>query len=156
MAADFTEQVRAAVEPIDGISALVLFGSRATGRARADSDLDVAILPTPEVDDRLRLQVRVAGELAHMAPHERVDVVLLDEAPELLRHQVLSDGELLICRDEKAWKALRVRTMREHGDREHYRRILREGLKQRLTKGRGDGRQGRAIESLGRLGWLPR
>jgi len=156
MTATLAEQVRSAAEPIDGISALVLFGSRATGRARANSDLDVAILPTNDVDDRLRLQVRVAGELAHLAPDERVDVVLLDEAPELLRHQVLSDGELLICRDEKAWKELRVRTMREHGDREHYRRILREGLKRRLTEGREDGRQGRAVESLGRLGRLSR
>lgn len=140
MATELAEQIRAAVEPLDGISALVLFGSRAGGRARANSDLDVAILPASEVDDRLRLQVRVAGELAHLAPEERVDVVLLDEASELLRHQVLSDGEVLICRDEKAWKQLRVRTMREHGDREHYRRILRQGLRRRLDRMASDGR----------------
>jgi predicted nucleotidyltransferase len=42
MATELAEQVRAAVEPLDGISALVLFGSRAGGRARANSDLDDA------------------------------------------------------------------------------------------------------------------
>jgi predicted nucleotidyltransferase len=138
---------------VAGVSALVLFGSRASGRPRTDSDLDVAVLPAPGADRR-RLQSRLAVALAHLAPQGRVDVVLLDEAPELLRHTVLSGGELLLCRDEAAWRELRVRTMREHGDREHYRRILRQGLKRRLTEGRDDGRSGRARQSLERTGRL--
>lgn len=149
------DAVRAALEPIAGISAVVLLGSRALGTPRPDSDLDVAVLPEPgSGPPPHRLIGAVAAALAGLAPEGRVDVVLLDAAPELLRHRILSHGRRLLCRDERAWKDLLVRTMREHGDREHYRDILRKGLHRRLTEGEDLGRSGRAVESLERLGKL--
>jgi predicted nucleotidyltransferase len=139
------------------IVAAALFGSRATGHARADSDLDLAILPaTSDSEARRRLQVQVAVELADLAPDGRVDVVLLDEAPETVRHNILAHGRLVLCRDRAAWKELRVRTMREHGDREPLRRLLRRAQKRRLQEGPTSGRSGRALESLERTRDLSR
>jgi len=94
--------------------------------------------------------------LADLAPDGRVDVVLLDESPELLRQRVFETGRLLLCRDAVALRDLRVRTMREHGDREWPRRLMREAQQRRLERGDLGGRSGRALESLGRLGKLPR
>jgi len=137
---DLAEAARAALEPIEGISAAILFGSRARGTPRANSDLDIAILPDPDsTRPRHRLIGAVAVALADFSPEGRVDVVLLDDAPELLRHRILSGGLRLICRDERAWRDLVVGTLRDHGDREYYRDVLRKGLHKRLTEGRNFG-----------------
>lgn len=146
------QQIRDAIEDLPGLSILAVFGSRAQGRPRPDSDLDVAILPSEEVDaeGRRQLQARVAAQLDHLAPEGRVDVVFLDEAPELLRHRIFTTGRAVLCRDLDAWKELRVRTMREHGDREYYRRLMRRAQRRRLTEGRPSGRSGRALRSLER------
>jgi len=149
-----------AVEEIPGIATLLLFGSRAgDGNPRPDSDLDVAVLPDGDHrDDRghLELRTRIAVALADLAPEGRVDVVFLDRANDLLRQRAMERGTVLLCRDEAAWKALRVKTMREYADREWYRRILRRGLRRQLLEGRTDGRRANTFESLERAGWLPR
>lgn len=151
------EAIRSAVSGLDGLVLLVLFGSRATGKERPTSDIDLALLARPD-DPRSKrqLQSKVASAVAHLTPARRADVVFLDEAPELLRHNIMRDGRLIICHDDAAWRSWRVRTMREHGDREWYRRILREGLKRRLLAG-GDkhGRPGHIVQSLERTGLLP-
>jgi predicted nucleotidyltransferase len=150
------EQVARVVEAIPGIAALAIFGSRANGTARPDSDLDVAVLPEPgDGISRRNLQVAVAVALADLAPEGRVDVILLDEAPELLRHQVLSTGRLVLCRDGRAWRDLRVQTMREHGDREWARDLLRRAQRRRFEKGETGGRSGHAVQSLRRTRNLP-
>jgi len=148
-APELDRAIARAVEAIPGIAALAVFGSRASGRERPDSDLDVAVLPVKDADRR-DLQVSVAVALADLAPEGRVDVVLLDEAPELLRHNVLAGGRLVLCRDARAWRDLRVWTMREHGDREHARDLFRRAQQRRLEKGEPSGRSGHALESLER------
>jgi hypothetical protein len=92
--------------------------------------------------------------LADLAPEGRVDVVFLDEASDLLRQRVLETGRLLINRDPKAFRDLRVRTMREYGDREWVRDLMRTAQKRRLEQGEPSGRSGRALESLKRVGKL--
>ena len=139
------------------ITTLVLFGSRASGKERADSDLDVGILCREDDPNARRdLQSRLAAELADLSPEGRVDVVYMDEAPVLLRQRIMETGRVLISTDPAAWKALRVRTMREFGDQEPYRRLFREALRRRIEQGGFGGRSGRALESLERTGKLPR
>lgn len=145
------------IEPVPGIAALLVFGSRARGAQRPDSDLDVAVLPAAgDPRSRRKLQTSLAVALADLTPDGRVDVVLLDEAPELLRQRVFETGRLLLSRDDVALRDLRVRTMREHGDREHYRDLMREAQRRRLERGDFGGRSGRALESLERIGKLSR
>jgi predicted nucleotidyltransferase len=151
------EQIIRATESIPGISVLVVFGSRARGTHRPDSDLDVAVLPdTEDSRARWRLQSGLAAALADLAPEGRVDVVLLDEAPDTLRQRVMETGRILLCRDPEAWKELRVRTMREYGDREWARRLFQEAQFRRLARGELSGRSGKALESLRRAGRLSR
>ncbi len=154
---DLERQIRDAVADIPGIAVLLLFGSRARGTARPDSDLDIAVLPdgAPLADPEGSaehsalhgdLRIRIAVALAHLspAPSNRVDVVLLDRAPDTLRQRVMEHGHMLLCRDPAAWKALRVKTMKEYGDREWARRLYRQGLRRRIREGRfGHGRSAR-------------
>ncbi|HEX5717052.1 MAG TPA: nucleotidyltransferase domain-containing protein [Thermoanaerobaculia bacterium] len=144
-------------ESVPGVSALLVFGSRASGSPRPDSDLDVGVLPnSDDPQARRRLQSQLAVALADLAPQGRVDVILMDEVSDLLRQRILETGRVLICRDPAAFQDLRVRTMREHGDREWVRRMMRSAQRQRLEQGKHSGRSGRALESLGRVGKLPR
>lgn len=152
------KEIKRQAEPIEGISALLVFGSRAVGTERPDSDLDVAVLPSVGDDPKARrkLQTGLAVALADLAPEGRVDVVFLDEAPDLIRQRVLETGRLLICRDPVAFRDLRVRTMREYGDREWVRELMLAAQKRRLEQGEPSGRSPRALESLGRVGRLSR
>jgi uncharacterized protein len=151
------ERILSAVGGIPGVSIFLVFGSRARGTHRPDSDLDVAVLPA-EVDSRARhrLQSRIAATLADLAPEGRVDVVILDEAGTVLRQRIMETGRVLLNHDPAAWKELRVRTMREYGDSERFRRLYREAQRRRLERGEPSGRSGKALESLERLGRLSR
>ena len=78
------------------VSAAYLFGSQAQGTARPGSDVDVAILLDPAFD----LKAHFAYRLEQMAALETlcqrpVDVVILNQAPSVLRHQVLKYGRLV-------------------------------------------------------------
>jgi predicted nucleotidyltransferase len=151
------EEVLRATEAIPGIAVLVLFGSRARGDHRAYSDLDVAVLPdSQEPGTGWHLLADIAVALADLAPEGRVDVVPLDQANDVLRQRVMEHGRVLINRDPEAWKQLRVRTMREYGDREWARRLYEQAQYRRLQERRPSGRSPKALESLRRLGKLSR
>jgi predicted nucleotidyltransferase len=150
------EEILKAAHDLPSIAVLVVFGSRARGTHRPDSDLDVAVLPdTADSRARRHLQADLAVALAHLAPAGRVDVILLDEAPEVLRQRIMETGRVLLNRDPEAWKDLRVRTMREYGDSEGYRRLYLEAQRRRLERKEPSGRSAKAIESLKRVGKLP-
>ena len=98
-----------------------LFGSRATGRARPDSDIDIAVL----IDDGVCTDARHVNHVlrrvtGHVGggdvPSDLLDVVLLNEAPVLLRHHVLRDGVLLYERDEGERVRFAAWTMRDYQD----------------------------------------
>jgi len=154
MSQKLLDQVYEAVREIPGIAALLVFGSRARGRARSDSDLDVAFLPDDDLQSPPRLaddpRIRIALALAHLAPEGRVDAVPLDRAPAALRQRVMEHGVMVLCRDPAAWRALRVRTMKEYGDQQWARRMYRQAMRERIRQGRTSGRSARAFESLER------
>lgn len=79
-----------------------LFGSQATGKANRLSDVDVAVLTDPsQVKKNLPYgyKAEIATDLMKLLKTDRVDVVLLNEAPPFLRHQVLKTGKSLRARD---------------------------------------------------------
>jgi len=87
-----------------------IFGSYAKGRAKERSDLDIAVWVKEPVD-KLEL-ITALGE----AVRKEVDVVILNTAPPLLRHQVMRYGKLLFCKDRKELVRFKVWTMKEYED----------------------------------------
>ena len=153
-------RIREAVEEIPGIAALLIFGSRARGKARPNSDLDVAFLPDSDYRPPKRLaddlRVRISVALSDLAPEGRVDAVPLDRAPATLRQRVMEHGQMVLCRDPAAWKKLRLRTMKEYGDQQWALSMFRRALRQRIRERRPSGRSARAFQSFERARRVPR
>jgi len=82
----------------DHIVAAYLLGSAATGTLRADSDIDVAILP----QRGLQLSSFVPGELAGKLSYElgrEVDIGLLSSANLVYSRQAIAYGKRLFTKD---------------------------------------------------------
>jgi len=73
-----------------GLQLLLLFGSRAQGKAREDSDWDFGYLADPNFDS-----LAFYTDLVLLLETDRVDLVDLERASGLLRFRAIRDGILL-------------------------------------------------------------
>ncbi|MDW8468946.1 MAG: nucleotidyltransferase domain-containing protein [Burkholderiales bacterium] len=113
-----------------------LFGSQATGRAQAHSDVDVAVYLDESVPGASGWGR--AAELASLVMsalgRNDVDVVVLNRAPPLLYHRVLRDGVRVFSRD------LRATTTREGYALSRYCDFVPQLAKAREARRRAQGR----------------
>lgn len=119
-----------------GVAVAYLFGSRAEGTARPESDHDVAVLfsaPEPAFDATVALGDGLTEVLG-----TPVDVVDLDRAELELRGRVAEQGLLLFSADEPRRVAFEVdarirwiefRPVLEETTRSYLRRVAAEGLR---------------------------
>jgi hypothetical protein len=100
------------------VQAAYLFGSAATGRTRPDSDVDVAVLLTraPAPDRALSYRLKLMSDLGAALGRSDVDVVILNDAPPLLAHRVLSKGRLVFERSATLRVRFQVRTAARYLD----------------------------------------
>lgn len=80
-----------ALEPEESVAAAYLYGSRATGLARPDSDFDLAVVWQGAPGDLLELRERLCQRL----DTEHVDLVSLETAPAPLASRILTEGVLV-------------------------------------------------------------
>lgn len=162
MTGDENEAIRqrlsGALADLAGVRLAYLFGSRASGRARADSDIDVAVLLDPErvggAEAYGREVRRLAGALGRVVSSASLDIVLLNEAPCLLRHRVLAGGRLLFARSEQERVRYAIRTIREYQDFEPRLRQYAGRRLARLSQENGDGRSPDLLEAARRVARL--
>ena len=119
------------------IQAAYLFGSAATGRTRADSDVDVAVLLRRRLGSRhpLDYRLKLMTDLGAALHRSDVDVVILNDAPPLLAHRILSKGQLVFERSASARVRFQVRIAALYADLvplfemqiRHLKRQAREG-----------------------------
>lgn len=95
-----------------------LFGSRAAGTARPDSDVDIAAVTGGEVEsgDELPLRLLLARRLSAEAGVSDIDLVLLDRAPLPLVGRALQSRIVIYSRDEPARVRFESRRLREFLD----------------------------------------
>jgi uncharacterized protein len=100
------------------VQAAYIFGSVASGRTRADSDVDVGVLIDRRVrpDQRFTYRLGLMADLGSALRRSDVDVVILNEAPPLLAHRVLSRGVLAFERSRSARVQFQVRTAARYLD----------------------------------------
>ncbi len=96
-----------------------LFGSRARGDAGPRSDVDVAVSLDPDTD-AFDFRLRLLERLMRLLRTDRVDLVILNTAPILLRQRVVRDGRV-VKDDPVARVRFEARTISEYLDTQHLR-----------------------------------
>lgn len=107
-----TETVQRALHRLP-IVAVYLFGSRARGENRPDSDFDFGVLTEGGVN---RLDLEDAREALELALNADVDLAHLNNASTVLQHEVLLDGVRLLAPAALQADMWELRVMSEYQD----------------------------------------
>ena len=91
----------------------LIFGSYAEGRQKKASDIDIGIyfIQPPEGIKLLTL-INVLSELAG----REVDVVVLNNAPPFLRHQIMKNRVILTIKDMAVYAKFREKTISDYDE----------------------------------------
>jgi predicted nucleotidyltransferase len=109
-----------------GAELVVLFGSRARGRANEHSDADIGVLCAAGGCDLDAVHDALRSE-AH------IDVVALDDADPLLLHEVAVDGRPLYVSRPGAWEEFRLRAFKLYWDTQWFRDLEARTLRRRFA-----------------------
>ncbi len=134
MTGDAHKAVNERLAGFDEVLFAFLFGSRAGGRPRVESDWDIGVYVSDALpaEQRFDMRLRLLTELQDLGS---VDVVILNDAPPLLAQRVLQ-GERISIRDRSAYVRFFVRTAALAGDEQYWRELHAQARKQRLEEGR--------------------
>lgn len=108
------EKVKNALADDPNVVFAILFGSRARGKTlkglqKSDIDLAVYFKNPPEglalLDYISKLSDKVGDE---------IDLVVLNRASAFLRHQVMKERILLICKDQEIYRRFREKTISDY------------------------------------------
>ncbi|MCE7869212.1 nucleotidyltransferase domain-containing protein [bacterium CPR1] len=124
-------KLRAQLESLPWVSFGYLFGSTARGEARADSDVDLAVALASGAPEDAFWQLLQRLDAAD----DRLHLLILDDAPPLLRQRVFRDGRLLFERNHNERLAFQVRSIREYCDLVPWYELHYQATRQRLLKG---------------------
>ena len=123
------QQLKSYFEKRDDVIMAFLFGSQAEGRARPDSDWDIAVYFAPRKPLELESGVveyagerEVRNDMEHLLGNEN-DVLALNRARPSLVFDILNTGTALANKDERAYLELLSRTHYEAVD---YWRFVKE------------------------------
>ncbi|WAM33057.1 type VII toxin-antitoxin system MntA family adenylyltransferase antitoxin [Caldicellulosiruptor morganii] len=113
-----------------------LFGSYAKGKANENSDVDIAVYVDEELaNDSKRL---LEFQIKHMIGisdilRKEVDLVILNQASPLLRHEVISEGILIIEKDHDRLVNFKKMSFYYYQDWLHIMKIKMMYIKERIA-----------------------
>lgn len=97
-----------------------LHGSRVSGDALPTSDIDIAIIMSPDLTlstyDRTLIEFDIAAEYEKECNLSEVDVRSIDSAPLTVQGKVITDGILIYSRNEEFRVAYEVTTRKRYFD----------------------------------------
>ncbi len=81
----------------DSVILAYLFGSTVRGDTGRLSDVDIGVLLDEKLSkkDRFDLELKIISEIATLIKKNKIDLIVLNEAPLLLAHNVIKDGIIL-------------------------------------------------------------
>lgn len=81
----------------DSIILAYLFGSTVRGDTGRLSDVDIGVLLDEKLSkkDRFELELKLMGEIAALIKKNKIDLVVLNEAPLLLAYNIIKNGIIL-------------------------------------------------------------
>lgn len=127
------ENVKAFLAKEQRVKFAYLFGSLANGNFGPLSDVDLAVY----VDCRLNLftyRLKLMETLARVLKTDNFDLVILNNAPIVLTHEVISAG--LILKDDRRRRVMfESSSLREYLDTAHLREVQRGYMREQIKRG---------------------
>lgn len=105
----------------------VIFGSVATNRVTPLSDLDIAVFI-----DRLKIcesaypygyHANLLSRLMSLLKTNELDIVILNDAPPVLKHRILTQGKTVFCRAPSIQRKIFIQALHRYQDTARLRRI---------------------------------
>ncbi len=118
------------LEPINEITLAFLFGSVVTRDSFRDIDIAVQLVRDFPRTEYLNFQLDLQLELQKVLKNE-VDLIILNQAPPLLRYKVLKTGTLIIEKDRTAFRDFFKSTIYEYFDFLPVFNLYREKMRRR-------------------------
>ncbi len=109
-----------------GLSFMALFGSQATGRVHAKSDVDIAVLGKQAVP--FDTQTALWSALSDMLKRDDIEVIDLATASPTLMHVVVRDGSLLYEEEDGDFMKWKLYAIRVWMDTAWLRELTRKSL----------------------------
>jgi predicted nucleotidyltransferase len=109
---------------------MLLYGSQATGKARADSDIDIAVLGHEPIEFESLLDLR--GDLARLFETENIDVKSLHHTDPLFRYEATRHSRLLYGK-EYDYHSFKNYAFRAYQDSWDLRKLKEKLIEKRLA-----------------------
>lgn len=115
-----------------GIKLLYVFGSYAKGSNNKNSDIDIAVL----VDDNYKpmYKLNMIGDLTSIFKRDDIDLVILNGANPVLRHQVIKYGKIIYEESLEEKVIFEAKVLSVYMDMEPFRRTQMEFINERLSE----------------------
>ena len=110
-----------------------LFGSQAKGASAEGSDFDIAVLFKKNPVDLKEIALFTL-EL-NKSFSAKLDVINLNDAPLLLKYEVVAHGQPLYCENETERINFEVSVIKEYIDEEPIRNLYNQDLHRRIIQG---------------------
>jgi uncharacterized protein len=120
------------------IKLVYIFGSYAKGTNSDKSDIDIAFLLGDVYNPLDKLSL--LGELCDILKSDDIDLVILNSANSVLKHQVIKYGKLIYKETEELKVYFEVRVLKEYMDMDYFRKTqmyyINEWVKNELEASR--------------------
>lgn len=120
------------------ISMAYLYGSYAKGNPRSHSDIDVAVYFDQITDDTqypYGYRADLISSLIKLLGTNKIDLIIINDAPIYLRYQVIRYGTLIFTRSEAKRIEFHTDTIRKYLDVKYLLNIQRQFMSRRLAEG---------------------
>lgn len=94
------EALRAYLAQNKDIAAAYLYGSYGTGAQTPLSDVDLAVLFFPQAKRGLKRVMEIESDLSKICQTGDINLLVLNDAPVLIQHRVISTGRLIHEKDQ--------------------------------------------------------
>jgi predicted nucleotidyltransferase len=128
---DLADKITPLAEQLPNLQMLILFGSRARGEHKPDSDWDFAVLyeeGSNRKDISSLLKIYTLLEQALEIPEDKIDVIDLKECSPILAHYVARDGQLLYERETGLFEGFKEKFLMNPEESKALYRQLRNNL----------------------------
>lgn len=118
------------------IELTILFGSRARGDNKDNSDLDLAFLLNLNFFKKINvieLRIDLINYFSELTEFKS-DIIILNSAKPLLKFQVLKYGEVIYVNDDFNYESYFSKSIREYFDFKYYKEYHYKKMRERLSK----------------------